>query len=40
MKKARKPKVVRCGSVVRVTRAIQVVGRPEIGTPVLSYVGG
>jgi hypothetical protein len=40
MKKKQKPQLVRLGRVTSETRAVQMVGKPELGNPLLSYAGG
>lgn len=36
----RRSKIVRLGKVSRQTRAMHIIGVPEIGNPILSYLAG
>jgi hypothetical protein len=36
----RKSKIVRLGKVSRQTKAMHIIGVPEIGNPILSYLAG
>ena len=36
----RRSKIIRLGKVSRQTRAMHIIGVPEIGNPILSYLAG